>query len=144
VQVLESLNVKIAKPIIVNIDNVGAIFVAENSSATKHTRHIDARYHFVREYIVDGEIKIIFVMSKKNLADMFTKNVSSEIYEEHIDHLLIHREVINVTSEELDNINYFDSGGVLDHNTKATRSTESISAADLRSSPFVSPNSAYT
>jgi hypothetical protein len=71
-QVLESLGIQVEKPIIVHIDNVGAIFVTENASATKHTRHIDARYHFVREYIIDGTIKIIFVKSLENKADIFT------------------------------------------------------------------------
>jgi hypothetical protein len=119
VQVLESLNLEVDKPIIVHIDNVGAIFVAENASATKHTRHIDARYHFVREYIIDGQIKIIFVMSKANMADMFTKNVTSEIYEEHIDNFLIHREVIKLTSANLDSIQFFDSGGVSEIKTSS-------------------------
>jgi hypothetical protein len=115
VQIMESLGLKINKPIIVNVDNVGTIFVAENSSATKHTRHIDARYHFVREYIIDGQIKITFVMSKNNLADMFTKNINSEIYQEQIGNLLIHRQVVNLTSNELESYDYFDSGGVSDH-----------------------------
>jgi hypothetical protein len=40
VQVLESLNIPVKKPIIVHIDNVGAIFIAENPSATKaYTTH---------------------------------------------------------------------------------------------------------
>jgi hypothetical protein len=46
-QVLESLSIHIKRPIIVHLDNVGAIFLAKTQSATKHTRHIDARYHFV-------------------------------------------------------------------------------------------------
>ena len=115
-QVLESLSIKTERPIIVNIDNVGAIFVAENASATKHTRHIEARYHFVREFIIDGHIKVIFVMSKENIADMFTKNVTSEIYKEHIDNFIIHRQIIELTSSELNKTatQFSDSGGVLE------------------------------
>jgi hypothetical protein len=44
---------------------------------------------------------------------MFTKNVKSEVYEEHVDDFIIHCEVLHLTSEELDEIQYFDSGGVL-------------------------------
>jgi hypothetical protein len=111
VQVLESIGQNVEKPIIVHMDNVGAIFVAENASATKHTRHIDARYHFVREYIVDGMIRIIFVCSKDNKADIFTKNVSGDVYEEHVDTDIIHREVINITSDT--EHPHYDSGGVV-------------------------------
>jgi hypothetical protein len=119
-QVLESLHINVEKPIIVYIDNVGAIFVAENASATKHTRHIEARYHFVREFIIDGHIKITFVMSKNNIADMFTKNVTSEILEEHIDNFLVYREIIHLTNSELDQItstSIVDSGGVSELST---------------------------
>jgi hypothetical protein len=124
VQVLESLNLDIVKPIIVHIDNIGAMFVAENPSATKNTRHIDARYHFIREYIIDGVIKIIFVNSKNNKADIFTKNVTSEIYEEHVDDFIIHREVIRTSSDELEKLKYFDSGRVSELSTDATYGTE--------------------
>jgi hypothetical protein len=111
-QVLESLGLKVTKPIIVYIDNVGAIFVAENPSATKHTRHIDARYHFVREYIIDGHMRIIFVQSKNNRADIFTKNVSGETHIEHVVHMIIRKEIIKVSSEDLEKIKYFEAGGV--------------------------------
>jgi hypothetical protein len=85
VQIVKSLGIKVLKPII----------VVENASGTKHTRHIDAHHHFVREYIIDGHIKIIFVMSTQNKADMFTKNVNSEIYEEHMDDFIIHENKLN-------------------------------------------------
>jgi hypothetical protein len=49
VQVLESLNIKITKPIVVYVDNIGAIFTSENASVTSRTHHVDARYHFMRE-----------------------------------------------------------------------------------------------
>ena len=34
VQVLESLNIIVTKPIVVHVDNIGAIFMSENASAT--------------------------------------------------------------------------------------------------------------
>jgi hypothetical protein len=47
VLVLESLRIKVETPIIVKVDNVGAIFMAENVSAMSRTKHIDTRYHFL-------------------------------------------------------------------------------------------------
>jgi hypothetical protein len=53
VQVLELIGLQIKKKIAVHVDNVEVIFIAETPSATKHTRHIDARwYHFICEYII--------------------------------------------------------------------------------------------
>jgi hypothetical protein len=64
VQVLESLGIMIKKPIIVYVDNIGAIFMSENASSTSRTRHVDARYHFVRAFVEEGFLKIVFVKSK--------------------------------------------------------------------------------
>ena len=85
---LESIGINIELPIVVRCDNVGAIFMAENSSSGVRTRHIDTRYHFVREHIEDGFIKIVFVKSRENVADLFTKNVSRDIYAEHVSKFL--------------------------------------------------------
>jgi hypothetical protein len=83
-QILKSLGVETELPIIIYVENVGAIFMSENISATSGTRHVDARYHFVREFIVDGVIKIIFVKSAENKSDGFTKKVISELYDSQV------------------------------------------------------------
>jgi hypothetical protein len=74
--VLRSLGIEIDLPITIYCDNVGAIFMTENASATSRTKHVDARYHYVREFVEDGFIRIIFVKSENNKSDWFTKNVS--------------------------------------------------------------------
>jgi Reverse transcriptase (RNA-dependent DNA polymerase) len=130
VQVIESLGMEVQKPIIVHVDNVGAIFIAETPSATKHTKHIDARYHFIREYIVDGVIQIIFVTSKENKADMFTKNVTSEIYDAHIDNFIAKHQIIETTTEELNKYKFFDSGGVLEMSEIPLREPSGIKSND--------------
>ena len=47
------------------------------------TKHIDVRYHFISEYIVDGTVEIIFVPSENNDTDIFTKNVGKETHKKH-------------------------------------------------------------
>jgi len=58
---------------------VGEVFIAEDSSLGARTRYIDTRYHFVREPVIDNFIKIVFVKSEDNVADIFTKNIGKEI-----------------------------------------------------------------
>lgn len=77
------LGIVVNLPIIVNVDNIGAIYLANNSSTNQRTRHIDVRYHFVREYVEEGTVKIVFVQSKENIADIFTKNTSAATYLKH-------------------------------------------------------------
>ena len=82
-QVMEFLGLEVRLPIIVRVDNVGAIYLGNNSS-THRTKHVDVRYHFVREFVEDGIIKIVFVKSEDNKADIFTKNITEELFEKHI------------------------------------------------------------
>ena len=65
----------------IQMDNQGAIFLTQNES-TARTRHIDVRYHFLRELTEgpDPVIKIIYVPSAENKADVYTKNVPVHIF----------------------------------------------------------------
>jgi hypothetical protein len=85
---LRSIFIEVKLPIIVRCDNVGAIFMAENSSSGVRTRHVDTRYHFVRDHIVDDLIKVVFVKSVENDAYLFTKNVSKDTYTKHFSNFL--------------------------------------------------------
>jgi len=82
-QVLISLNFMVKLPIIVNVDNLGAIFMSENVSVSTRTKHVDIRYRFVQEFVLDGFLKIIFVRTKMNDADIFTKNLGEDLYNCH-------------------------------------------------------------
>ena len=79
-------------PTLVRVDNVGAIFMLENVSAISRTKHIDIRYSFVREFVADKFIKIIFVRTEENVSDGFTKNVSGDIYERHCKEFIAERD----------------------------------------------------
>jgi hypothetical protein len=81
--ILEFLGIKVELPIIVHVDNIGAIYMSNNATTSTRTKHVDVRYHYVKEYIEDGIVKIIFVRSKDNKSDIFTKNTNQEIYERH-------------------------------------------------------------
>ena len=88
VQVMETIGIKAKIPIIVRVDNVGAIFMSENVSTSSRTRHVDIRYHYVREFVEDGFIKITFVKSEENIADGFTKNITGSLYDAHTQELM--------------------------------------------------------
>jgi hypothetical protein len=77
------LHIKVNLPIVVKTDNIVAICMSENSLTGFRTWYVDTRYHFVREFIKDGFIKIKFVRSVKNYSDLFTNNVNQELYEKH-------------------------------------------------------------
>jgi hypothetical protein len=87
-QLVASMGITIAFPIIIKVDNVGAIYLANNHTTSQRTKHIDIRQHFVREYIEDGILKVVFVKSEDNDADIFTKNTTEELFNKHSEKLV--------------------------------------------------------
>jgi Reverse transcriptase (RNA-dependent DNA polymerase) len=53
-QVMRSLKIEVKLPIRVNVDNLGAIFLAKNKNASERTKHVDDRHHYVRELIEEN------------------------------------------------------------------------------------------
>ena len=64
-------------PVIVHCDNYGAIFLSKNQES-RLSKHLDIKTHFIRSYVEQGVIKIVFVKSEGNLADGFTKSTGVE------------------------------------------------------------------
>ena len=57
------------------IDNQGAMKLAQNPVFHERSKHIDIRYHFIRDEISSGHIKLVYVPTHENYADIFTKPV---------------------------------------------------------------------
>jgi hypothetical protein len=54
-------------------DSRSAISVAKNPVLHSRTKHIDVRYHFLRDNVEKGIIDLTHVPSQKQLADILTK-----------------------------------------------------------------------
>ncbi len=61
-------------------DNTGAIFTAQNQQIGARTKHIDVKYHHVKDMLEAGELELCFVCSEHNFADLMTKNVREAIH----------------------------------------------------------------
>lgn len=55
------------------VDNQSAIHLVRNSEFHKRTKHVDIKYHYIREKVENREIDVIFIPAERQLADMFTK-----------------------------------------------------------------------
>ena len=56
-------------------DNQSAIFLIKDQMFHERTKHIDVRYHFVREIIARGDIVVSKVGTQDNPIDMMTKSL---------------------------------------------------------------------
>lgn len=54
-------------------DNTSEIVISNNPVLHQRTKHIDIRYHFIRDHIMNGEIELHFIPTEYQLADIFTK-----------------------------------------------------------------------
>jgi len=64
-------------------DNKSTIALSKNHVFHKRSKHIDTRYHFIRELINSNEISVEFCRSEDQFADMFTKPLAKELFEIH-------------------------------------------------------------
>ena len=90
-QLLVSMDMKVKLPIVVHVDNLGAVFMSENVSVSQRTKHVDIRYRFVQEFVLDRFIKVIFVRTEDNDSDIFTKNLGGDLHERHSKKMIVEK-----------------------------------------------------
>ena len=59
-------------------DNKSTINLSEQEVLQQRTKHIDIRYKFVKHYVSENSIKLQFVGTNENIADIFTKPTTAE------------------------------------------------------------------
>jgi len=60
----------------IGVDNQGAIALARNPINQQRSKHIDVRYHFLRNAVANGVVELHYVPSSENVADVLTKPVT--------------------------------------------------------------------
>lgn len=63
-------------------DNSSTIKLSKNPVLHGRSKHIHVRYHFLRELVNDGIIQLDSCASKEQVADIMTKAVKLEVFEE--------------------------------------------------------------
>ena len=60
----------------VRCDSMSVIYLAKNQVYHAQTKHIDVRYHFIRDVLDDGDIRLVKIHTNDNPANMLTKVVT--------------------------------------------------------------------
>ena len=61
-------------------DNTSAIEISNNPVQHSRTKHIDIRYHFIREHVVNVTVELHFLPTEQQLADIFTKPLDESTF----------------------------------------------------------------
>jgi hypothetical protein len=61
-------------------DNESAIHIADNPVEHSRTKHIDTRHHFLRYHQQKGDIKVFYISTENQLADIFTKPLDEKTF----------------------------------------------------------------
>jgi hypothetical protein len=75
---LSELKLKTEKEMVLMIDNKSAINLARNPVAHGRSKHIETRYHFLRDQMGKGRLQLQFCKSELQLADSLTKALKRE------------------------------------------------------------------
>ena len=86
-------------PITLACDNKAARDLAYNPEHPPRTTHIDRRHFYVRELVELGCIKVPYVATAENLADLFTKSLPSKRF------FALRDKVMNVPPEHVSSAN---------------------------------------
>ena len=71
-QLCKDMNITI-DDVFIHVDNQGTINLAKNPVNHQRSKHIDIKYHFIRSEIQAGTVKLEYVPTEENVADIFTK-----------------------------------------------------------------------
>lgn len=81
-RLLDDMGFKDEEGVLIYCDNKSAIAIGKNPVQYRRTKHIEIKYHFVREAEQKGLIQLKYCQGEVQLADLFTKALSTTRFEE--------------------------------------------------------------
>ena len=82
-RVLNSIGLEVELPMVLEMDNKGAVDLANNWSVGGRTRHVEVRQYFLRDLKAEGTILPKWIPGSEMSADLFTKNLDRPLFEKH-------------------------------------------------------------
>ncbi|GKE07005.1 hypothetical protein Tco_1399023, partial [Tanacetum coccineum] len=76
-------------------DNTSAIAISDNPVLHSRTKHIDIKYHFIRDHILKGDIELHFIPTQYQLVDIFTKPLDEPTFKR----LIVGLVMLNINSK---------------------------------------------
>ena len=72
---------------LIHCDNQSAIALTKNPQFHARTKRIEIQFHFIREVVEDGQIRLEYVHTSQNIADIFTKGLTKDKHQQCLQYL---------------------------------------------------------
>ena len=72
---LTYIKVKVDLPMVVLIDNIGAIEMLDSKTGQCKTKHINTRFHWIKQYVDENKVKVNYVNSQHPNKEPATKAI---------------------------------------------------------------------
>jgi hypothetical protein len=79
-EICAELGIHFEKPVHLHEDNQGCIILSQRPAGHQKNKHIDLRYHYLREKVQDGVIVLVYIKTKEQLADILTKPLGKIVF----------------------------------------------------------------
>ncbi|TYJ97931.1 gag/pol protein [Cucumis melo var. makuwa] len=74
-------------PITLYCDNSGTVVNSKEPRSHKRGKHIERKYHLIREIVQRRDVIVTKIASEHNIADLFTKTLTAKVFEGHLESL---------------------------------------------------------
>jgi transposase InsO family protein len=75
------------EPIVLNEDNKACIAISKNPEKHARTKHIEVRYHFIRDLVLNDKVVLVYCDTTKQIADILTKPLPFQTFMQHCEAL---------------------------------------------------------
>ena len=83
-RVIESIGLHVKKPMILKVDNRGAVGLANSWTVGGRTRHVEVCQYFLCELKEEGLVLVEWISGENMSSDIFTKNPAVATFKKHV------------------------------------------------------------
>lgn len=91
-KMISSMGLRVAYPLKICVDNKGTMDLINGYSIGGGTKHCEVRIAYIRQLREEGKITVEWISTDDNEADIYTKNVTNQVFEKHCKHICCEHE----------------------------------------------------
>lgn len=77
---LRELDNSTREAVLLLVDNVSSINLAKNPIAHERSKHIEMRFHYLRDLVSSGQLCLSYCRSEEQVANLLTKAVTNDVF----------------------------------------------------------------